>query len=356
MSNKCVKLCIYITRGVSKSDKDILEDVRKASAIWTQCGVEYRIKNRFTPIQLPDLNVSFQNKEITFCGTLSNAPDTAANAKLKQLLAVRKECTEDEIAVYYIGGDTFEDGVSTSCFYFQEVDNQKRFSVLLTNGATSDHLAHELGHALLVRENGKYDDPINPDPADKIHNTDPCNLMNKAIKGINIKERQCVIVNDSPLLKEWSPPSDMFRNIHVRGSLFIRDDDSSIFDAHAADTETHIIKPFVEKLGPLKTHEAYAIGIFTTDEVQIFIDYDWTWNFDSSITLEIGMRLYEDDDIVSGLIFDDLDGKNSKIVKIPKDAVDFEVKLNVLNEDENESTFGSLKLFISNEIGFSGDN
>ncbi|UOE53607.1 hypothetical protein [Cytobacillus oceanisediminis] len=208
----------------------------------------------------------------------------------------------------------------------------------------------------MVRENGKYDDPINPDPADKIHNTDPCNLMNKAIKGINIEERQCVIVNDSPLLKEWSPPSDMFRNIRLRGSLFIRDDDSSIFDPHAADTETHIIKPFVEKLGPLKTHEAYAFGIYTTDEVQIYIDYDWTWNFDSSISLEIGMRLYEEDDVVNELIFDDLDGKNSKIVKIPKDAVDFEVKLNVFNEDENEPTVGSLKLFISNEIGFSEDN
>lgn len=81
----------------------------------------------------------------------------------------------------------------------------------------------------MIRENGKYDDPINPDPADKIHNTDPCNLMNKAIKGINIEERQCVIVNDSPLLKEWSPPSDIFRNIRLRGSLFIRDDDSSIW-------------------------------------------------------------------------------------------------------------------------------
>lgn len=136
------------------------------------------------------------------------------------------------------------------------------------------------------------------------------------------------------------------------GSLFIRDDDSTIFDLHAADTETHIIKPFTEKLGPLKTQEAYAFGIFSTDEVQIYIDYDWTWNFDSSITLEIGMCLYEGDDVVNELIFDDLDGTNSKIVKIPKDAVDFEVKLNVFNEDENEPTFGSLKLFIFNEMAF----
>lgn len=35
-------------------------------------------------------------------------------------------------------------------------------------------------------------------------------------------------MNDSPLLKEWSPPSDIFRNFRLRGSLFIREDDSSI--------------------------------------------------------------------------------------------------------------------------------
>ncbi|PAE23900.1 MULTISPECIES: hypothetical protein [Bacillaceae] len=353
MRNKCVKLCVYLTRDVSKSDHDLIEDVRRASAILAQCGIEFRVKNRFTPEKLPALNVSFQNKEIKVCGSIPNTPE---NEKLKQLLAVREECNEDEVAVYYVGEGAFE-GNSVSCFYFQEENDQKRFSVVLTSVASSDFLAHELGHALMVREHGKYDDPINPDPADKIHNIEPCNLMNKTVKGINLNERQCVIANKSSLLKEWSPPSEMFRKIHYRGSLFIRDDDSGLFDPRAADSETHTVKSHEVRIGPLNTNDSYFQAIFTTDEVQIYIHYNWTWNFDLSITFEIGMSLYEDDSLISGLIYDDLDGESSKVVTIPKDAVDVEVKLNVFNEDENDThTFGSLKLFVSNEIGFSGEN
>lgn len=353
MRNKCVKLCVYLTQDVTKSDHDLIEEVRRASAIWAQCGIEFRVKNRFTSEQLPALNVSFQNKEIKVCGSI---PNTEENEKLKQLLAVREECNEDEVAVYYVGEGAFESN-SVSCFYFQEENGQKRFSVILTTAASSDFLAHELGHALMVREHGKYDDPINPDPADKIHNIETCNLMNKAVKGINLIERQCVIANRSALLKDWSPPSDMFRKIRYKGSLVIRDDDSGLFNPHAADHETHPIKPHEIKIGPLKTNISYTPDMFMTDEVQIYIHYDWTWNFDLSITLKIGMSLFEDDDVISLPIYDDHDGINSKVVTIPKDAVDVEVNLNVFNEDEDDPhTFGSLQLFVSNEIGFSGEN
>lgn len=371
LTNKCVTLCIYITPRVFRSDIAIMEDVRTASAIWAQCEIEFRIKKRFTPDEVPELrSFTFFDKDITFTGDLAKAPNTGANIRLKELLSIRPECDETEIAVYYVGGNTFSDGVTTSGFYLQGLNAKNQFSIVLTNGATSDHFAHELGHALFVRDNSTdYNDPFDPDPNDPIHNIRECNLMHKSVKGINIDKRQCVLPKNSSLLKEWSPPSDLFRKITINGSLFIRDDDSTVFNPpNAADKELHDIEPKVLKLGPFNTFDIYtssnsqAFNLnlepqgywneYFTDEVAINIGIRFSWSIDSTVTVKIEMILFEDDEASPFYLqSDDLDGKITRSFIIPKDAKDKKVELKVSNYDENElNTFGKLELFISNEI------
>ncbi|MBT2686806.1 hypothetical protein J7I93_01275 [Bacillus sp. ISL-47] len=346
MANKIVNLCIYFTPRDGVESIDIENDVKRASLIWNQCGIEFKVKKKFTSIDLPDLaNFSFADKEITHCGDLTNAPNTAVNIRLEKMLAFRPECDETDVAVYYVSGKTFSDGTTTSCFYPQQVAGKKLFSIVLTTGAiNTDYLAHELGHALFVRPNGNYDDPDpKRDPADKIHNTDQCYLMHVPVGGIKITQPQCVLANKSTLLKEPMPPADLFRLIKIDGTLFINDYDWPDDD----DSKTFVLPHKELKVNPFNIVNTWEFT-HVVDEVRVKVILEFCWSMNSSITLNSFLFLYEG---VNGKTTDDLDGLQLSTDIIPKDAQNFAVESNVINVEEDEvDDIGYLELFISNDI------
>lgn len=344
MANKTVNLCIYvIRREVNEKDLQRVEnDVQRASLIWNQCEIEFKIKTTFTNKEKPDfINFININQEITVCGNLQK---TTANNNLIKLLSIRPECDDTDVAVYYVSGTAFSNGVTTSCFFLQEEAGKKQFSIVLTDGATENHLVHELGHALFVRPNDNFDDPDpKSDPLDKIHNTDQCHLMHSSASSIKITQPQCDLANKSKLLQAPMPPPDMFRIIRINGNLFIQDwdwpDDN--------DVKNHVLSKEL-KIGPNKTVVDWNFKLTNKDEARVEVELTFSWNIDLSITLRREMRLYEGDDANST---SDLDGKQKSTDVILKDAQNFMVDWVVRNTDEDEpDDYGHLKLFITNAI------
>ncbi|PAE23901.1 hypothetical protein [Bacillus sp. 7894-2] len=341
MANKMVNLCIYITPRGGVELIDIENDVKRASLIWNQCGIEFKIKKLFTPIEKRELaDFLFADKEITHCGNLAAVPQTPVITKLKNMLSFRPECEETDVAVYYVDGNTFSDGVTNSCFYLQQENGKKRFSIVLTLGAiNSDQLAHELGHALFVREtDGKFDDPDpKRDPADRIHNTDQCYLMHTPVTGIKISQPQCRLANNSILLKDALPPADLFRLIKFHGSLFIVDYDFP----DSNDMEMFDLPHKELKVNPSNIVNTWEFS-HVVDEVRILVTLKFYWSMDSSITLKSFLTLYDDDDA---------EGWKGSSIHIPKDAQNLHFSTEVINDEEdNSDEKGHLVLFISNEI------
>jgi hypothetical protein len=341
LANKMVNLCIYVTPRGGVELIDIENDVKRASLIWEKCSIEFNIKKLFTPIEKRELaDFLFVDKEITHCGDIAAVPQTPVITKLRNMLSFRPECEETDVAVYYVDGNTFSDGVTNSCFYLQQVNGKKQFSIVLTHGAiNSDQLAHELGHALFVRQpNGNFDDPDpKRDPADPIHNTDQCFLMHTPVTGIKISQPQCKLANDSILLKDALPPADFFRLLKIKGSLLIIDydwpdlSDFGLFDI--PDKEL--------KVNPFKIVNTWEFS-HVKDEVRIEVTLKFYWSMDSSITLQSFLTLYDDNDP---------EGWESSSAYIPKDAKNFKVTTKVINEAEDDTDeSGDLVLWITNEI------
>ena len=103
-----------------------------------------------------------------------------------QLLSIPRPGNPDlrrSIAVFYIPGTKFQDGGS-GCHQYKSpgTDSSPEHFILATDAISGRVLAHEVGHALLVREKSPnlwFNDDPDPerDPGKPIHNTNPQNLM-----------------------------------------------------------------------------------------------------------------------------------------------------------------------------------
>src|SRR5215212_1650421 len=181
-----VELCIYSFEHSAKDETKVRDDVKKASAIWCQRGINVQASHweRLAPFGLSeplDLNSHTLAEQIP----CSNLSDQATD----QLYAIgRPNCPSnsfESIAVYYIPRDYFQGssgGSGCHIWRTQSIDSKPKHIILLTDKADERVLAHEIGHALFLRDIGSgqwiNDDPDpSMDPNNRGHNTSPQNLM-----------------------------------------------------------------------------------------------------------------------------------------------------------------------------------
>ena len=181
-----VELCIYSFEHSEKDETKVREDVKKASAIWCQRGINVQASHweklaPFGPSEPLDLNSHDLAEQIP----CSNLSDQARD----QLYAIgRPNCPSnsfESIAVYYIPRAHFQGssgGSGCHIWRTQSIDSKPEHIILLTDKADERVLAHEIGHALFLRDIGSgqwiNDDPDpSMDPNNRGHNTSPQNLM-----------------------------------------------------------------------------------------------------------------------------------------------------------------------------------
>lgn len=107
------------------------------------------------------------------------------------------------LLIIYIPGDfLFNDGKTvgvTNRVTKEDGSIEWPLLILLTDKATTEVLAHEVGHALLrTNKNGDTSDP-DPDPDDPSHNRNPGNLMYKEAGNI-ITPEQCAKFKESSII------------------------------------------------------------------------------------------------------------------------------------------------------------
>ncbi|MDN4526371.1 hypothetical protein [Fictibacillus fluitans] len=205
-AKKCrvVNLCMYITPTSTyfhnpHQKEEICKIVQEASTIWCDAEIVFNV-NRIDELQHVRTDPPFEKLR---------AEDITCNAdigeRLVNLFNTRPGCDDLTIAVYWIGGNAFQDG-STGChhFSFSTPKEHLQHSIVLTDNANGKVFAHELGHALFVREKtpGDFfnDDPgPGTDPNDPIHNKNSDNLMNH-IAGTQTTDDQRKVAKNSKLV------------------------------------------------------------------------------------------------------------------------------------------------------------
>lgn len=217
---KYVNLCVYIVPSSTTDEAKICADVKKASLIWcNNCNITLNVagirKLEDERDNLSDYNLTVEELENLTADKIDSANNFASNATADKLVNTFQPLpiiSGPVITVYYIGGTNFnsgEDGLANFSL------PNSRFTTILTDKASPEVLAHEVGHLLFShRLNG-----IDPDPArnpnDKIHNLSRKNLMNpispKAKDPITkdpeyITDVQCRVANGHPLIQEKKFP------------------------------------------------------------------------------------------------------------------------------------------------------
>jgi hypothetical protein len=210
-----VELCIYIFTGSAKNEKSVRSEVEEAGKIWCQSGINVQAIHLKQLPPLPaseplDLNSPDLARQIS-CGGMSDAVRN-------QLFSIgRPNCPgniHESIAVYYIPGRRLADGFASGCHQFRTLggDGLPEHIILLTDEASGQVLAHELGHALFARKDDSNnwfngdpdnDDPNNDDPDQKkeIHSKNPQNLMFPNVPPIPvISPKQSAQANSSDLV------------------------------------------------------------------------------------------------------------------------------------------------------------
>ncbi|MEQ1512188.1 MAG: hypothetical protein ABL934_05850 [Lysobacteraceae bacterium] len=136
-------------------------------------------------------------------------------------------------------------------------------------------------------------------------------------------------------------PPDWFREVEISGTMQFKDEEN------IGDDE---FKTFSKLFTPL-----YRIGAFATfadgwwvekmgGEIRGALYYRMDWQPDSSIRLFCHLMLYEG----TSEDTDDLDGERKQTFTIPKDAVNFEVRMKVTNTDEGDDDYVDLLLHVTN--------
>jgi hypothetical protein len=180
-----VDLCTYVLEHSVKDERAVQADVEEASKIWCQgdsgINIQAAVFFKFPPLP-PSEPLDLRSPDLAgqiFCNALSGAAGD-------QILNIPRPGCADltrSIAVFYVPGARLGGG-AIGCHHFRvkSVDGRPEHFIVLSDEADGKLLAHEVGHALLVRETVPNtwinDDPDpNGDPADKVHDKDPQNLM-----------------------------------------------------------------------------------------------------------------------------------------------------------------------------------
>jgi hypothetical protein len=185
-SGHVVELCIYSFEHSAKDETQVRADVEKAAAIWCQGGINVQASHwerlgPLAPSEPLDLSSHALAEQIPCGGNLSDQ----ARDQLYEL--GRPNCpgnSFESIAVYYIPRSHFQGSSGSGCHQWrtQGTDGKPEHIILLTDEADGRVLAHEIGHALFLRETGSNvwinDDPDpSMDPNNTGHNTSPQNVM-----------------------------------------------------------------------------------------------------------------------------------------------------------------------------------
>jgi hypothetical protein len=187
-----VELSIYFTADSQKDETQARQDWDVAKDIWCQAGINIQVSHweRLSgdadlpgeTEQIPCDGLSGGLLDLLFQKGHTNRPSPDEDNDSPDPLDHASEC----IPVIYMHGDYFapvSDHI-TGCeqFRWHGSEDSPEHIILLTDRADGRVLAHELGHALFARHDpsagwiGSDPDP-HQDPADKIHNKDPHNLM-----------------------------------------------------------------------------------------------------------------------------------------------------------------------------------
>ncbi|MES5949608.1 MULTISPECIES: hypothetical protein [Bacillus cereus group] len=310
----CVNLCIYICPGANVANGRVDKDVQIAQ-VWNKCGIKFLIKHQERTSD--DGYFQYTDHEIQFNGgDPTNAPE-----KMKKLFSYRPECDPEDIAIYYVNGDTFHNGVTGGSYFGNNpiLTPTKQYSIILTNNANHDVLAHEIGHLLFTRlEGSNYvnHDP-NPDPNDLQHDNNLCNLMFRNFTSTDITTAQCELANRSELVKECPPPPpppnvETRRRIEISGNMHILDDEIS------PDSDVSTDRP----LGSITNPKVIPLSLTTP-----FHTFTWTEKFGGEIRVEARFDLILKSDLSVDITYDvllfegasedtgDLDGR--KTITIP---------------------------------------
>lgn len=165
-----VSLHIYVFPDLILDDNlknKIKNQVERASTIWcTQCKIEVFAS---TLVQLNENNPGELNLDIERT-KVEDIPQKFIDMLRKDY---RTGCNDTEIAVYYTKGQKFVNAGANSWW---GLSNTPGGITLMSEGATGEVLAHEIGHILFVREDpigsGNFFD-TNPDPAGVYDPNDP---------------------------------------------------------------------------------------------------------------------------------------------------------------------------------------
>lgn len=202
----CVNVCVFVAPGSDVSNDRINRDFEEANRLWQGiCGITIQRKSM---MEISGPNFTFEDREIPCPPFDENGFFTSA--KVEALFNFRPGCSDTELAVYYVGGNTFADGFASGCGFFtihfpdSTSDPILRRAIILTNNARFSPVvfAHELGHVLFARPDGTADDPDpNRDPNDPIHNLNPNNLMHVPVpNNPTITPPQCQRAMESSLI------------------------------------------------------------------------------------------------------------------------------------------------------------
>lgn len=182
-----VDLCIYLFENSAKDEEAVRADVTSASGIWCQRRINIQVGHmeRLGPL-LPtkvqqegqvDLNHPALAEASVACPLTDAVRDQFFDIP-------RHGCVDltTAIAVFYIPGSRFVTGGSgCHSFYYPAGDVPPRHIIILSDDATGNVLAHELGHALFTKSVGQawenHDPGPNQDPSNPIHNANSANLM-----------------------------------------------------------------------------------------------------------------------------------------------------------------------------------
>jgi hypothetical protein len=151
----------------------ITEHIKTAEAKFLSCDRSFTIRNVWNNTYAT-LDIILKAEDIDLAEPL---PDEAISLCCKMM----KTFPEINLLVAFIAGDFFKsNGAATRVVgraTTVSVLGKLLYFVLLTNQASPELLAHELGHVLnFSNKDGTANDP-NPLPNDPGHNADPGNLM-----------------------------------------------------------------------------------------------------------------------------------------------------------------------------------
>ncbi|MEH7126139.1 hypothetical protein V7127_23280 [Bacillus sp. JJ1773] len=213
---KSVNLCIYVTPSSRAEEAKICETVKKASLIWcNNCNfilnVEGISKLDDANSQLSDQGLSVEELKALTAESIISAAEINSNKTAEKLVNNFEPipCSSIPfIIVYYIGGRTFQSGEDG----FARFDLSKnRYVIVLTDTASPEVLAHEVGHILFSKFQNGNDPGPNRDPQDKTHNKSEKNLMHHTAPNVQepitenreyISSTQCEVASSDPLVQE----------------------------------------------------------------------------------------------------------------------------------------------------------